>query len=197
MAFQAPFQEVGFNNAGIRAYRVGDIVTAMTVRANGHGFCRFVMPCILQFVKLQGYAVKVGKIRIHYRCGKPVLSHDCLVPVTIAADVGYPFPVIHRGRVLNGMRRVAIGAHRDILVVFVEQRVSMDASRIDVVDVRMAPLAPLRDQRAFLAYPRYAVRAVTVNTNRSSQVPPAQHGIMDALHCFSIFIKMTAPAIFR
>lgn len=71
----------------------------------------------------------------------------------------------------------------------------MDAFRINVVYPRMAPLAPLGDQRPFLADVGYPVRAVAVDAYRGFEIPLTEHRMMNAFHRLGIFIEVAPPAI--
>ncbi len=195
MTFLASLPEVGLHDAGVRSDRVGYIVAAVAVGADGYRFDRLVFLLSLQFIKFQGNAMKIREIRIHDSRRKSVFSYNFPVRVTVAADVRNTLPVVQRGRIFDGMGGMTISADRDVLVVFVEQGVSMDTFRVDIVNAGMATLAPFGNERPFLADMGNAVRAVAVDADRSAQIALAQHGIVNTLHGLCIFVKMAAPAI--
>ncbi len=73
----------------------------------------------------------------------------------------------------------------------------MDTLCIDIVLLDMATLAPLRARCAFLSYPGDLMGTVAVNADRRAQFALAQHGVVNTLKRFCVFIEMTAPAAFR
>ena len=73
----------------------------------------------------------------------------------------------------------------------------MDTLCIGIVLLDMATLAPLRARGTFLAYPGNLMGTVAVDTDRRAQFALAQHGIVNTLKRFRVFIEMAAPAAFR
>ncbi len=196
MAPLARLYQIGPYNRRIGANGAADIMGAVAVRANGHGLGRSVQPIFLHPVELECYAMKILEIVVHDIDRKAVLPDNRLISVAVASHLGDPVSVIHCAWILYRVCRMAVNAHRHILIVLIEKRVSMDTYCIDVINLSMATLAPLGNQHPYNASMRYVVGAVTVDTYRCCEVSLTEHHIMNAFHRFGIFVEMTPPAIF-
>jgi hypothetical protein len=120
--------------------------------------------------------------------------------MAVPAHLGDFLVIRKRQGVLNVVRRVAIDANRDILILLIDQGAAMNALRIGLVYRLMASFASLGgNQSAFDSVGNVGdlVGPVAVIAYWSVQVPMAQNGMVDAVQRLRVIVEMASPATLR